>query len=73
MNIFETTYTTPHGTIPFDRIGLDDFKPAILKGIEEEDEEVDAIANSTAPPTFQNTIEALELTGDTLRKATDVF
>ena len=73
MNIFETTYNTPHGTIPFDRIQLEDFKPAILKGIEEEDTEVDAIANSSVPPTFQNTIEALEQTGETLRKATDVF
>jgi len=73
MNIFEETYTTPHGTAPFNDIRVADFKPAILRGIEQEDAEVDAIANSTASPTFQNTIEALEQTGELLRKATDVF
>ena len=73
MTIFETTYTTPHGTVPFAQITLADFKPAILKGIEEEDAEVNAIASNPAAPTFQNTVEALEQTGETLRKATDVF
>ena len=73
MNIFEETYTTPHGTAPFNDIRVADFKPAILRGIEQEDAEVDAIAGSTASPTFQNTIEALEQTGELLRKATDVF
>ncbi|MBQ9640891.1 MAG: M3 family metallopeptidase [Bacteroidaceae bacterium] len=73
MNIFKTTYTTPHGTVPFDRITLADFKPAILQGIEEEDAEVDAIVNNPKFPTFQNTVEALENTGETLRKVTDVF
>jgi len=73
MNIFATHYTTPHATVPFDRIALADFRPAVLQGIEEEEAEVKAIAENPERPTFQNTVEALENTGRTLRQATDVF
>ncbi len=73
MNIFQSPYTTPHHTAPFNEIRIADFKPAILQGIEEEDAEIDAIVQNTEHPDFQNTIEALENTGETLRRTTDMF
>ena len=69
MNPFFTTYKY----IPFDRIAEADYEPAIMKGIEEEDREIDAIVNNPEPPTFENTIEALECTGELLGKVTEVF
>lgn len=73
MNPLLTEYTTPHSAIPFDKIRNEHFKPAILQGIEEEDKEIEAIVGNPESPTFANTIEALENTGETLRRATDVF
>ncbi|MBR3532157.1 MAG: M3 family metallopeptidase [Bacteroidaceae bacterium] len=73
MNPFISTYNTPHETVPFDKISIDDFEPAILKGIEEEDKHIDAIVNNPQAPTFENTIEALENSGELLQKVTEVF
>lgn len=72
-NPFVTEYTTPHSTVPFHRISIADYKPAILKGIEEEDAEIEAICSNPEPPTFANTIIALEKTGDLLHRTTSVF
>ena len=73
MNPFFSTYDTPHETVPFDKITISDFEPAIMKGIEEEDEVIDAIVNNPDTPTFENTIEALENSGELLSKVTEVF
>ena len=73
MNPFFSTYDTPHETVPFDKITINDFEPAIMKGIEEEDEVIDAIVNNPDTPTFENTIEALENSGERLSKVTEVF
>ena len=70
---FFSTYDTPHETVPFDKITINDFEPAIMKGIEEEDEVIDAIVNNPDTPTFENTIEALENSGELLSKVTEVF
>ena len=69
MNPFYTTYTY----IPFDQIKEADYEPAILKGIEEEDLEIDRIVNNPDAPTFENTIEAMERSGQLLEKVTTVF
>ena len=69
MNPFFTTYDY----IPFDRIKETDYEPAMMKGIEEEDKEIDAIVKNPEAPTFENTIEALERTGILLNKVTEVF
>ena len=69
MNPFYTSYQY----IPFDRLEETDYEPAMMKGIEEEDKEIDAIVGNPAPPTFENTIEALEHTGELLAKVTEVF
>ena len=69
MNPFYTTYTY----IPFDQIKEADYEPAMLKGIEEEDQEIDRIVNNPDAPTFENTIEAMERSGQLSEKVTTVF
>ena len=73
MNIFLTTYNTPCDTVPFDRIKVEDYKPALLQGIEEEDKEIEAIVNNPDSPTFENTIVAFENTGELLDRTSGVF
>ena len=69
MNPFYTT----HDYIPFDKIAADDYLPAFEKGIKEEDEEIQSIISNQEVPTFQNTIEALEYTGQLLSRVRGVF
>ncbi len=66
-------FYTPYKYTPFDTIKETDYEPAILKGIEEEDKEIDQIVNQPEAPTFENTIEALDRTGELLGKVTSVF
>jgi len=57
----------PHGGVPaFDKVKVADFKPALEAAMAENLTEVAAIANSPKPPTFDNTIVALERSGGTL-------
>ena len=51
------------GTPPFDKVRVEQFKPALEAAMAEELREIDAIANNPAPPTFENTIAALERSG----------
>ncbi len=73
QNPFLTDYGTPHGTVPFDRIRVEHYQPAILEGIAQQQAEIDAIAESPEAPTFGNTIVALERTGRLLDNVTEVF
>ncbi|MFB1012865.1 MAG: M3 family metallopeptidase [Bacteroidia bacterium] len=73
MNPFFETYDTTFGTIPFTKINITHYVPAVLKGIEEAKAEVDALVSNTDTPTFQNVIEALEDSGETLTKVTSAF
>ncbi len=57
----------------FDKIKDSDFGPAFDAGMAEQLKEIDAIANNTAAPTFDNTIIALEKSGQVLDRATTVF
>jgi peptidyl-dipeptidase Dcp len=57
----------------FDKIKDSDFAPAFDAGMAQELAEIDAIANNPEPPTFQNTIVAMEKTGQLLGRATSVF
>ncbi|MDR1779263.1 MAG: M3 family metallopeptidase [Tannerella sp.] len=72
-NPFLTEYTTPYGVPPFDEIRLEDYKPAILQGIEEQKKEIEAIVNNTAAPDFENTIVALDQSGRLLSNVNTVF
>jgi Zn-dependent oligopeptidase len=73
MNPFFKDYTTTFGTIPFTKINITHYVPAVTKGIEEAKAEVDALVSNTETPTFQNVIEALEDSGETLTKVTSAF
>ena len=61
------------GAVPFDRITTADYEPAILRGIEEHDAEVKAIAENQDEATFENTIVALERAGSMLNRVLGVF
>ncbi|AZQ59019.1 M3 family peptidase [Maribacter sp. MJ134] len=58
---------------PFSKIKNEHFKPAFLKAMEDARAEIDAITSSTAAPTFENTIEALEFSGQQLDRISSVF
>jgi peptidyl-dipeptidase Dcp len=72
-NPFMKEYSTPYQVPPFDKIKLEHYKPAFLEGIKIQQNEINAIANSSAKPTFENTILAKENSGELLRKVSTVF
>ena len=73
QNPFLSEFHTPHQTVPFHLICTEHFEPAILQGMEEHDREIAAIIANPDEPTFENTIEALELSGERLDRVTTVF
>ena len=72
-NPFLLEYNTPHGTVPFDKIKLEHYEPAIREGIAREDKEIQAIIDNPEKPTFDNTIVALENSGELLERVTTVM
>lgn len=66
-------WKTPYGVPPFDKIQNKHYAPAFEVAIAEHDAEIEKIANQTESPTFENTIEALEFSGKTLKKIQSVF
>src|SRR5512146_154493 len=72
-NPFAEPSPLPFGAPPFDRIRDEHFSPAIDEGIRRHLAEVEAIANQDASPTFENTIAALELSGQLLARVVRVF
>ena len=73
MNILTQYFNTKHNTAPFSQIKNEDYLPAIKKGIEIAKAEIDAIVNNPEAPTFENTIVAMEFTGDVLDRASSIF
>ena len=73
-NILLADWTGPFAGVPaFDRVRPDLFPPAFEFAIAERRREVEAIANNPEPPTFQNTVEALERAGRRLDRVDAVF
>jgi peptidyl-dipeptidase Dcp len=70
---FYAPSTLPYQAPPFDKINDDDYIPAMEAGMAEEQKEIQAIANNPAPPTFENTIVAMEKSGQLLRRAQGAF
>lgn len=64
---------TPFDTAPFSKIKNEHFKPAFLQAMEDAREEIDAITSNTAAPSFENTIETLEFSGQQLDRISSVF
>ena len=72
-NPFFETYNTPHQTIPFDKIKIEHYEPAILEGMRQHEAEVNTIVQNPESPTFANTIRAYENSGDLLNKVLFAF
>ena len=72
-NPFYAPSTLPYQAPPLDKIKDDDYIPAMDAGMAEEQKEVEAIANNPAPPTFENTIVAMEKSGRLLRRVQGAF
>src|SRR5579864_2998272 len=72
-NPFYAPSTLPLRAPPFDKIKDSDYQPAIEAGMAQQREEVRAIAESPDPPTFENTLVALERTGQLFNRVNLVF
>jgi peptidyl-dipeptidase Dcp len=72
-NPFAALSTLPFEAPPFDKIKDSDYQPAIEAGMAGETAEIDKIADDPAAPTFANTIEAMERSGDLLARVEAVF
>ena len=66
-------FTAPHGIAPFSEITIDHYREGMLRGMEEQKAEIEAIVNNPEAPTFENTIAALDQCGETLRKVRGTF
>lgn len=73
QNPFFAEYNTPFGVPPFNQIREEHFLPAFKKGIRIEQDEIEKIANNPAVPTFENTLEAMEKSGQLLDRVKQVF
>ena len=66
-------FQTKHNTAPFSQIKMEDYKPAFIENIIAAKAEIDTIINNPETPTFQNTIEALEFSGNALNRLSSIF
>ena len=73
-NPLTAKWTGPHGGLPpFDKVKLADFKPALEMAMAENLAEIDKIASDPAKPTFENTIMALERSGQMLERVSTIY
>lgn len=63
----------PYFAPDFSKIQSKHFKPALLQGVEEQKQAVDAIANNPEPPTFNNTVLAFEKSNELLQRVNNIF
>lgn len=73
QNVLESDFNTVHGTAPFSKITNAQYEPAIDRGIRLALEGIDAITSNPEPPTFENTIVALERNGEDLNRVLNIF
>ena len=73
MTILNKSFETQYNTAPFSAIKTDDFLPAFKSGIEKAKSEIDDIVNHSETPTFENTIEALDYSGEELDRISSIF
>lgn len=72
-NPFLKEFDTPYGVPPFNLIQNSHYLPAFKEGIRQQEKEIDLIVQNPEAPTFANTIEALEKSGQLLNKVSGVF
>ncbi len=73
MNPLLADFKTPYGVPPFDQIEYEHYLPAFKEAMEMQNQEIDAIINSTEAPTFENTIAALDYSGEPLSRISSIF
>ena len=73
MKILTEKFQTKHNTAPFSQIKIEDYKPAFIENIAAARAEINAITNNPEAPTFQNTIEALDFSGNALNRLSSIF
>lgn len=73
VNPFMESYDTPFNIPPFDKITYDDYMPAIKEGIAQRNKEIEAIVSNPETPDFNNTILAMEKSGNLLSRVMLVF
>ncbi|WP_309614569.1 M3 family metallopeptidase [Flavobacterium sp.] len=73
MKVLTQKFNTKHNTAPFSQIKLEDYQPAFEENIAKAKAEVDAITNNPETPTFKNTIEALDFSGEALDRLSSIF
>jgi len=71
--LLQDSWNTPYETPPFEEIENEDFMPAFRAAMEAEKAEIAAIADNSEAPTFENTIEAMEQSGEMLDRVGRVF
>lgn len=72
-NPFAAPSALPYQLPPFDKISVDDFMPAFEAGMKQQLQEMAAIASNPEPPSFDNTLMAMERSGQLLQRANKVF
>lgn len=72
-NPFFTEYDTPYGAPDFDKIKNSDYEPAFMKGIQQQEDQIEAICDSKEAPTFENTVVAMDNSGEILERVSSVF
>src|SRR5690606_28567441 len=73
MNILNKTFDTQFNTAPFSKINDTDFLPAFKTAIAEAKSEIDSIVDNPEAPNFENTIEALDFSGEQLDRISSIF
>ncbi len=68
-----TPFKTPYNTPPFSKIKNEDYLPAFKEAIKSAKSEIDFIVNNPEPPSFENTIEALDFSGEQLDRISSIF
>jgi len=72
-NPFFQSYENEFGAPPFDKIKTEHYMPAFTEGMKQHQAEIDSIANNTEAPTFANTIEKMDFSGELLKKVSSAF
>ena len=73
MTILNKTFLTPYNTAPFSQINDSDYLPAFKAAIDKAKGEIDAITHNSELPNFENTIEALDYSGEELDRISSIF
>ncbi len=72
-NPFLEEWDTPFGVPPFEQIKEEHYMPAFEEGMKQHKLEIEALVNNSDSPTFENTVEALDRSGELLTKVANVF